>query len=114
MGELAGLQQRRAEGEWARLRSSATVRQILIERGRVAGVELETGERLHADAVVATVSAGVLARLIPDGVLPAGLARRLRHWRYGTGAFKLDYALSAPVPWTAAEARGAAVVHVAG
>jgi phytoene dehydrogenase-like protein len=42
------------------------------------------------------------------------MERRLRHWRYGTGAFKLDYALSAPVPWTAGEARSAAVVHVGG
>jgi phytoene dehydrogenase-like protein len=38
----------------------------------------------------------------------------LRIWRYGTAAFKLDYALNAPVPWTAQEARRAAVVHVAG
>ena len=31
--------------------------------------------------------------------------RRLRIWRYGTAAFKLDYALRAPVPWTAPAAR---------
>jgi phytoene dehydrogenase-like protein len=39
---------------------------------------------------------------------------RLRAWRYGTAAFKADYALSAPAPWTAPEARRAAVVQVAG
>ena len=40
--------------------------------------------------------------------------RRLRIWRYGTAAFKVDYALSAPVPWTAHAPRQAAVVHVGG
>src|SRR6185503_8070212 len=61
-----------------------------------------------------TVSAGVLARLLPEGALPGRLQRRLRIWRYATAPFKLDYALSAPVPWAAEEARRAAVVHVAG
>jgi phytoene dehydrogenase-like protein len=55
-----------------------------------------------------------LARLLEPGTLPGRLERRLRSWRYGTGAFKLDYALSGPVPWTASEPRAAGVVHVAG
>jgi phytoene dehydrogenase-like protein len=92
----------------------ATVEAILVRGGRVAGVRLCGGDELAADAVLSTVSAGVLARLVPDGALPGRVERRLRGWRYGTGAFKLDYALSAPVPWTAEEARRAAVVHVGG
>jgi phytoene dehydrogenase-like protein len=60
------------------------------------------------------MSARALATILPDDALPDRLLRRLRIWRYGTAAFKLDYALSAPVPWTAAEAREAAVVHVGG
>ena len=105
---------RRAEREGVTIRCSATVRQLLVSGGRVAGVRLADGEQIAADAVISTVSAGVLARLVPDTALPHGLERRLRRWRYGTGAFKLDYALSAPVPWAAAEAREAAVVHVGG
>ena len=114
MGELTEALRRRAEREGARLRCGATVAEVALRRGRVAGVVLATGETVAADAVVATVTAEPLARLLPDGALPARLHRRLRRWRYGTGAFKLDYALSAPLPWTAAEARRAAVVHVAG
>jgi phytoene dehydrogenase-like protein len=38
--------------------------------------------------------------------------RRLRGWRYGIGAFKLDYALSAPVPWKSEEVRAAGVLHL--
>jgi phytoene dehydrogenase-like protein len=114
MGQLAGALERRAEREGARIRCSATVAEVLVRGGRVAGVRLADGEEIQAEAVLATVSAGVLARLLPDGALSPRLRRRLRRWRYGTGAFKLDYALAAPVPWTSPEARAAAVVHVAG
>ncbi len=114
MGELAQALVRRAEREGASIRCSATVREVIVSGGRVAGVRLEDGEQIAADAVISTVSAGVLARLLPDDALPHGMQRRLGRWRYGTGAFKLDYALSRPVPWTAREPREAAVVHVAG
>jgi phytoene dehydrogenase-like protein len=114
MGELSDALVRRVERENATIRCSATVRRLLVRGGHVVGVELADGEQIGADAVISTVSAGVLAQLVPDTALPAGMERRLRKWRYGTGAFKLDYALSAPVPWTAGEARDAAVVHVGG
>jgi phytoene dehydrogenase-like protein len=52
--------------------------------------------------------------MLPPGALPGRLQRRLEIWRYGTGAFKVDYALEDRVPWTAAGARDAGVVHVAG
>jgi phytoene dehydrogenase-like protein len=105
---------RRAEREGAAIRCDASVEQVIVRAGRVAGVRLAGGEEVGADAVVSTVSAGLLARLLPAGALPGRLHRRLRIWRYGTAPFKVDYALSAPVPWTAAEARSAGVVHVGG
>ena len=39
---------------------------------------------------------------------------RLARYRYGPGAFKVDYALDGPIPWRAAECRRAATVHVGG
>jgi phytoene dehydrogenase-like protein len=41
-------------------------------------------------------------------------ARQLQEYRYGPGAFKVDYALSAPIPWKAHECTRAATVHVGG
>jgi phytoene dehydrogenase-like protein len=104
----------RATAEGARIRCDASVDHAIVSGGRVAGVRLRGGEAVPADAVVTTVSAGVLARMLPAGALPGRLHRRLRTWRYGTAPFKLDYALSGPVPWTAAEPRAAGVVHVGG
>ena len=40
--------------------------------------------------------------------------RVLTRYRYGPGVFKVDYALSRPIPWKAAECRRAATVHVGG
>jgi len=39
---------------------------------------------------------------------------RLMKYRYGPGVFKVDYALSSPIPWKAAECLRAATVHVGG
>jgi phytoene dehydrogenase-like protein len=40
--------------------------------------------------------------------------RRLGKFRYGPGAFKIDYALSGPIPWRSVECAQAATVHVCG
>jgi len=46
--------------------------------------------------------------------LPAGYRSRLEAWRYGPGAFKVDWALDAPIPWTAEPCRLAGTVHLGG
>jgi phytoene dehydrogenase-like protein len=46
--------------------------------------------------------------------LDARYRRRLEGFRYGPGAFKIDYALDGPVPWTAGEVARAGSVHVGG
>jgi phytoene dehydrogenase-like protein len=40
--------------------------------------------------------------------------KRLKQYRYGPGVFKVDYALSRPIPWTATDCLRAATVHVGG
>ena len=40
--------------------------------------------------------------------------RALKKFRYGPGAFKVDYALSQPIPWKARECLQAAALHLAG
>jgi phytoene dehydrogenase-like protein len=51
---------------------------------------------------------------IAGDALPAGYARRLARYDYGPGVFKLDYALSGPIPWRDPRAGQASTVHVGG
>jgi phytoene dehydrogenase-like protein len=46
--------------------------------------------------------------------LPAGYRRRLTKFRHGPGVFKLDYALSGPMPWRDPHVQQAGTVHVGG
>jgi phytoene dehydrogenase-like protein len=46
--------------------------------------------------------------------LPARYRRRLERFRYGPGSYKIDWALSAPIPWKNEACRRAATVHVGG
>ena len=46
--------------------------------------------------------------------LPAGYRKKLEKFRYGMGSFKIDWALSQPVPWKAPECRLAGTVHLGG
>jgi phytoene dehydrogenase-like protein len=94
------------------LRCACRVERIVSRRGRVDAVVGAGGEDLPCEAVVAAISASPLAAILPDDALPDRLLRRLRGWRYGLGAFKLDWALAGPVPWSSADTRRAGVVHL--
>ncbi len=45
---------------------------------------------------------------------PASYQRTLRRFRYGPGVFKIDWALSGPIPWRAQGAARCSVVHLGG
>lgn len=46
--------------------------------------------------------------------VPRGYRRRLSRFRYGPGIFKMDWALSEPVPWRASGCRRAGTLHLGG
>ncbi len=64
-------------------------------------------------------SRAILCDLTPRQVLavagerlPSGFRRKLQRYRYGMGAFKVDWALAAAVPWKAPACARAATVHL--
>ena len=95
------------------VRCDARVTSVGIASGRVAGVEVASGERIPADAVVCATTPRTLAA-IAGHALPGRTLRRYRRFRYGPGALKIDWALDGPVPWAAAAASRAGTVHVGG
>ncbi|MEN0068227.1 MAG: NAD(P)/FAD-dependent oxidoreductase [Myxococcota bacterium] len=51
---------------------------------------------------------------IAERELPSGYVRRLRRYHYGPGSFKVDWALSEPIPWRDPQVGQAATVHLGG
>ena len=82
------------------------------------GGEVLTGHRVTSlrelppnRAVIADVTPRQLADLAGPDLGPRA-ARRLRRFRYGPGACKVDYALSEPVPWANPDAHRAGTLHL--
>jgi phytoene dehydrogenase-like protein len=66
-----------------------------------------------ARALLFDVSPRQMAR-IAGKRLPDGYVKSLERYAYGPGVFKLDWALSAPIPWTALECLQTATLHIGG
>jgi phytoene dehydrogenase-like protein len=64
-------------------------------------------------AVLLDVTPHQLLELAGDR-MPAGAAAAFRRFRPGPGVFKMDWALSGPVPWAHAEVGKSATVHLGG
>lgn len=85
-----------------------------------AGGRIETGRRIddigglppHDVALLDLTPRQVLA--VAGSRLPARYRAALQRYRYGPGVFKLDWALSEPIPWTADGCRRAGTVHLGG
>jgi phytoene dehydrogenase-like protein len=80
----------------------------------VTATRIERHEQLPKTArIMFDTSPRTMAR-IAGSRLPLSYTRKLERYRYGPGVFKLDWALSAPIPWQARECFDAATVHVGG
>jgi phytoene dehydrogenase-like protein len=91
----------------------AHVDRVVVRDGRAVAVRTRSGDEIPAArAVLADVGAPALfCQLLEPGLVSGWLRRAMHRFRYGWGTFKMDWALAGPVPWSAAEAREAAVVH---
>jgi phytoene dehydrogenase-like protein len=84
------------------------------------GGQIQTGRSVTSLAelhdfpiILLDVSPRQLSQL-GQSLLPASYRRSLDNYRYGPGAFKIDWALSESIPWRAKECLRAATVHVCG
>lgn len=92
----------------------------LIRQLEKLGGTLKTSSRVESldsltqyDAILCDVTPRQLLH-IGRNHFSRGYVRRLQQYRYGPGAFKVDYALSAPIPWKAPGCARAATVHLGG
>ncbi len=80
-----------------------------IETGR----EVSSVEELPGSLAVLDVMPPAALRIAGDEI-SAAAARRLSRWEPGPGVFKVDWALSEPIPWTDELSAQTATVHVGG
>jgi phytoene dehydrogenase-like protein len=87
---------------------------------REFGGQIETNRRIEnlndlpkSRVALLDVSAWNFLRIAGDK-LPPAYRRRLESFRHGPGIFKIDYALSEPIPWKAEACRRAGTIHLGG
>jgi phytoene dehydrogenase-like protein len=97
-----------------RISYGARVDRVLTARGRAMGVRTVGGAQWRARrAVLADVPAPALyLDLVGAAQLPPRLVEDLAHFRWDGSTLKVDWALSAPVPWTNRSVATAGTVHL--
>jgi len=92
----------------------------LVAHLKSLGGEVETSHKVETLAelppsrlVFGDITPRQLIRVAGD-TLPLGYKEQLTRYRYGMGAFKLDWALDGPIPWKSPEALKAGTVHLGG
>jgi len=93
--------------------ASAMSRYLADLEGEITtGVEIKSLDELpDAKIVLLDVTPRQFIRMSSDK-LPAGFRSQLEAYRYGPGVFKIDYALSEPIPWRSPECKRAGTVHL--
>ncbi|MGC1156293.1 MAG: NAD(P)/FAD-dependent oxidoreductase, partial [Acidobacteriaceae bacterium] len=100
---------------------SQAITNALIGYLEQLGATVHTGRRImsleEADPKEGPVLCDVTPRqllYIAGEQLQKTYRKAMTEFRYGPGVFKIDYALSAPIPWTARECFRAITVHLGG
>jgi phytoene dehydrogenase-like protein len=96
------------------VRLGARVEKVIVKGGRAVAVRVAGGDEIPAKlAVVANTSPSALfGDLLGPDSAPSWVFAKARRFEYAWGTFKLDWALSAAVPWTDPSALRSATVHV--
>jgi len=115
MGAITQAMAKAATTHGAEIRVGAPVREVIVEKGRAAGVATEAGEAVRARAVISNLNPRLLfGSLIDRSALPAAFAQRIAKWRCGSGTFRMNVALAELPDFTCLAGRDIAEHHTAG
>ena len=97
------------------IRTGAAVAEVIVEKGRAAGVVTESGETMRAKIVVSNLNPKLLfTRLVDPAVLDADFLRRIHNWRCGSGTFRMNVALSELPDFSSLPGKARADHHTSG
>ncbi|MDB5972383.1 MAG: amine oxidase [Hydrocarboniphaga sp.] len=107
MGALSDAMARAAQSHGVDIVCNAEVAQIRVENGRVAGVELASGERITARRVISNATAAVtFGKLLAPGSLPPRFDAAVRRIDYASASVKINLAVSELPDFIAAPNQG--------
>jgi len=115
MGAITQAMARACAERGVEIKTQTAVAEILVEKGRAAGVVSAAGERIAARAVVSNLHPKLaFERLLDPATLPADFRARIGAYRSGSGSFRMNLALSELPSFGALRGREAAEHHGAG
>jgi phytoene dehydrogenase-like protein len=115
MGAITQAMARACAERGVEIRTNATVSEILVEKGRAAGVVTGGGERIAARAVVSNLHPKLtFEQLLRSDALPADFRARIASYRSGSGSFRMNLALSELPSFSALPGRAPAEHHGSG
>lgn len=99
---------------------SSSITQAMASYLKNLGGIIETGRPIHStneidesDCIIFDLTPHQVASL-SEHEIPSTLRNKLLRYEYGPGVFKMDFALSEPVPWVNKECCGAGTLHLGG
>jgi phytoene dehydrogenase-like protein len=115
MGAITQAMARACASRGVEIRTGCAVSEILIEKGRAAGVVTEKGEKLAASALVSSLHPKLtFEKLLDPAVLPSDFRARIGSYRSGSGSFRMNLALGELPSFSALPGRVAAEHHGSG
>ena len=74
---------------------NAEVSEVLIENGKAIGASLKNGQQYFAKAIASNLNPSLLySNLVDDKFLPNDFKRRIKHYKNGSGTFRMNVALN--------------------
>ena len=95
MGAITQAMAKSAQVKGVEILTESPVAKVIVQDGKAKGVRLENGEEHRADIVVANVNPSLLYnKMVDEGTLPEDFSRRMKHYKNGSGTFRMNVALS--------------------
>jgi phytoene dehydrogenase-like protein len=115
MGAITQAMARSAASLGVEIETGADVREVIVEKGRAAGVVLADGRVIRARAVASNLNPKLLyEQIVPHKAVPADFLARMMRWKCGSGTFRMNVALDRLPSFTALPGHEMGDHHTAG
>ena len=115
MGAITQAMAKSALDKGVQIETNAAVSKVLVKNGSAYGVQLENGEIIEAKTIVSNLNPSLLFnKLVDSKDLPEDFARRMKHYKNGSGTFRMNVALNQLPAFTCLEQSRATDDHLTG